>query len=181
MRLVSIEGLGNMSIGMLAKEVGMSKSGLFAHFQSKEELQLAVLATTAARFTEKVVAPAVRKPRGRARLTAMFDGWIRWDAEEFPGGCVFYTVSSELDDRDGPVREHLVQSQRQLRGSIARMVQDGIDSGQVKSDADPDQFAFEVLGIVYSFIYHHRLLRDPFAVDRARTSFAALLDRIGAQ
>ncbi|HET7042818.1 MAG TPA: TetR/AcrR family transcriptional regulator, partial [Gemmatimonadales bacterium] len=117
----SLEGLEGLSLGRLADEVGMSKSGLFAHFGSKEELQKQVLAAAAERFTAIVVRPALTAPRGLPRVRAMFEGWLRWERDEsVPGGCVFTHAQAELDDKPGPVRDALAAWQRQWKEMLAK-------------------------------------------------------------
>jgi len=175
--LASTEGLDGVSIGTLAKAVGMSKSGLFAHFRSKEALQLAVLSTTAERFVAKVVAPALRERRGEPRIRAIFERWLRWDREEFPGGCVFHMAAAELDDRPGPVRDFLVQTQRDWGDTVHTAVRIAIEEGHFRPDLDPAQFAFELFGMGLSYHRHCRLLRTGDAEKRATTAFEALLER----
>src|SRR5437870_5094211 len=111
-RLAARDGLGGVSLGALADDIGLSKSGLFAHFRSKEDLQLEMLHTAAALFVENVMAPAFRKPRGVPRLRAMFDNWIQWSSQQ--GGCIFVTASVELDDRPGRARDYVVEQQQAL-------------------------------------------------------------------
>lgn len=180
LRLASTGGLGQLSIGLLAGAAKMSKSGLFAHFRSKEQLQLEVLRAASDRFVAKVLAPALRAPRGEPRLRALVDNWLVWDRDEFPGGCVFQAAAAELDDQPGPVRETLVETQRDLQESIAQIVRAGIESRKFRSGVDPDQVAFEVVGILLAFHRMSRLLRDEGAERRARRSFDDLLARIRA-
>ena len=109
--LASRIGLGGITIGALAGDLDLSKSGLFAHFRSKEALQLQVLEHAAARFTELVIRPALAAPRGEPRLRALFDRWRRWpEASGLPGGCLFVQAAVELDDQPGPARDQLVQA-----------------------------------------------------------------------
>jgi AcrR family transcriptional regulator len=180
LRLASTVGFGQLSIGALAGAAKMSKSGLFAHFNSKEQLQLAVLRAATDRFVAKVLGPALREPRGEARLRALFDRWLVWDRDEFPGGCVFQAAASELDDQPGPVRDYLVETQRDLQDSIAQIVRAGIESRKFRSDVDPDQIAFEFVGILLAFHRMLRLLRDKGAERRAQQQFDQLAARIRA-
>ena len=181
LRLASTDGLGHLSIGSLADAASMSKSGLFAHFRSKEQLQLAVLKETSDRFVAKVLAPALREARGERRLRALFDRWMRWERDEFPGGCVFAAAATELDDQAaGPVRDFLVETQRDLFDTLATVVRQGIEAGSLREEVDPDQAAFEVLSIMLGYQRMHRLLRARGAEKRARAAFDALLDRLRA-
>jgi AcrR family transcriptional regulator len=175
--LASEVGLEGVTIGRLAASLELSKSGLFAHFQSKETLQVAILDRAAERFVEAVVRPALAAPRGEPRVRAIFERWLRWpQVVPQPGGCIFVQAATELDDRPGPARERLVQLQRDWLEVIATTIRGARDAGQLRRDADPVQLAFELYGVM--LVTHHasRLLRDPRAQDRARRAFERLLD-----
>jgi AcrR family transcriptional regulator len=176
LREAAILGLESLTIGNLASALGMSKSGLFAHFRSKQELQIQVLREAVDRFVAQVAVPAIRKPRGRPRVQAFFDRWLDWSRKQ-PGGCVIHSASSELDDRPGPLRDFLLAAHKQWRNTIRRGARIAIEEGHFRSDLDVDQFAFEFLGIALGFHHASRLLNDTKAPKRARASFAALLDR----
>lgn len=171
----SVMGLEGLSLGEMAKEVGMSKSGVFAHFGSKEDLQLQVLETAIERFIEEVVAPALRAPRGEPRVRAIFENWLDW-LVSMPGGCVFMAASYELDDRPGRPRDRLAASQRDWLGTLATAARISIDEGHFRADLDCDQFAYELHSIGLALSHAHRLLRDPSAFDRARTAFERLIE-----
>ncbi|HEV8630413.1 MAG TPA: TetR/AcrR family transcriptional regulator [Thermoanaerobaculia bacterium] len=176
--LASTGGLDGLSIGELAREVGLSKSGLFAHFGSKEDLQIAILRTAVARFIAEVVSPALRKPRGEPRVRALFESWVVWEQATFlPGGCPFLAVSCELDDRPGPVRDFLVQSQRDWLDTIATAVRIAIGEGHFAKDVDPEQFAYELYSLILAYHQFRRLLRDPRTDERCRLAFEQLLER----
>jgi AcrR family transcriptional regulator len=175
--LASEVGLEGMTIGSLAAALDLSKSGLFAHFGSKDALQVEVLEHAAARFTEAVVRPALAAPRGEARLRELFERWLRWPKEvRQPGGCIFVQAAAELDDRPGPARDRLVELQRAWLATIARVFRGGQELGQFRADVDPEQLAFELLAVMLG--YHHalRLLRDRSATERARRAVNRLLD-----
>ncbi len=175
-------GLEGLTIGRLAEDLGLSKSGLFAHFQSKEALQLAVVEYAAERFIDAAVKPSFTAPRGEPRVRALFENWLSWPRRSgLAAGCFFVAASVELDDRPGPVRERLVQLQRDWLDAIAQAVRIAIAEGHFRKDVDPDQFAYETYGIM--LITHHcaRLLRDPAAEGRARTAFESLLTRAQKQ
>jgi AcrR family transcriptional regulator len=175
-RLASRDGLEGLSLSTLAAETGLSKSGLFAHFRSKEELQIEVLRQAAERFEQVVWAPAARAPRGEARLRKLFDGWLRWlDDPTSPGGCIFGAASVELDDREGRPRDFLVETQERLLASIAKTARLGIESGDLRRDLDCEQLAFDLYGLVLSYNHYKRLLRDPRARDRAERAFERLV------
>jgi AcrR family transcriptional regulator len=176
--LASRVGLEGITIGALAEELELSKSGLFAHFRSKEALQAQVLEHAAARFTEVVIRPALAAPRGEPRLRALFERWRRWPKESaLPGGCLFVQASVELDDRPGPVRDLLVQQQRDLLDLIATVARSGVTEGHFRMDLDPDQLATDLHGIMLAWHHASRLLRDPKADDRAATALEALIAR----
>lgn len=169
-------GLEGLSIGRLATELRLSKSGLFAHFRSKEALQIQVLDAAAERFVEEVVKPAVRQPRGEPRVVALFDRWIAWTKDNSgPGGCLFVAAAAELDDRPGPVRDRLVALQKGWLEMIAIVFRAGVAEGRFLSDADPDQFAYDLYSVMLGYHHAWRLMRDPRAEERARAAFERLL------
>ena len=178
LRIVSKAGLDGLTIGTLAEATGMSKSGLFAHFGSREELLLAVLAHGQAEFTEVVFQPALAKPRGLPRLRAMFTNWLDWtESAELPGGCPMIGGASEFDDRPGPVRDMLAGGQRLWIETLKRAVRQAIDEGQLPEKTDPEQFAFELFGIALVVHHHRRLLGYP----KARSRALAALERLISQ
>ena len=172
--LASTVGVEGLSIGGLAKATEMSKSGLFAHFNSKADLQIEVLETAAAHFIETVVAPSLREPRGEPRVRALFDRWLAWETLR-TGGCPFMGASFELDDRPGPVRDALLATQKDWVATLIRAIEIAIDEGHFRQDVDAAQLAFEIYGAFMSFHLHHRLLRDPQAHTRVTNAFEQLL------
>jgi AcrR family transcriptional regulator len=176
MGLASTHGLEGLTIGGLADDLHLSKSGLFAHFQAKETLQIQVLEYAASRFVDAVVKPALGAPRGEPRVRALFDRWIGWpSARPLPGGCFFVSASSEFDDRPGPVRDRLVQLQKDWLETIANTVRTAVAEGHFHRDADPEQFAHDLYGVMLAYHHAARLLGDARAADRARTAFEALI------
>ena len=173
-------GLGGLSIGALATEVGMSKSGMFAHFGSKEALQLAVLEAAAREFAVEVVIPALSVPRGEPRVLALLDGWISCGLHRRPGGCLFVKSSTELDEQPGPVRDRLRDQHLELGRTIARIVAGGIREGHFRPDADPERFAVDLHAVMLGFYHQHRLLGDPRAEERARAAVGSLLAAVRA-
>lgn len=176
--LASQVGLEGLSIGALAERMDMSKSGLFAHFGSKEDLQLLTLKEAQRLFQEKVLAPALRQPRGLPRLRALFTGWLASIGrdDDSPGSSgLILAASAEYDDRPGAVRDLLVAGQRELRGVIAKAVRLAIDAGHLDAQTDPWQFAFELFGIVVATHHDRRLLGDPRSSARAGEAFERLV------
>jgi len=174
--LASKMGLEGLSIGKLAQDLELSKSGLFAHFQSKEALQLQLVDFAAARFVEVVIKPSLAAPRGEPRLRTVFDSWMGWPKESrLQGGCFFVAAATELDDRPGPVRDRLVETQRDWLDLLAATVRTAIAEGHFRPEVDPEQFAHDVYGVMLAAHHASRLLHDPKAGARARRSFEALL------
>lgn len=182
LRAASIDGIEGISLGKVAADVGMSKSGLFAHFDSKEALQVDVIGAAADKFVEVVVTPALKFPRGEPRLRALFEHWLEWEQNEsLPGGCVFMHATAELDDRPGPVRDALVSHQQEWLKALGRAVQLTVDEGHFKRSVDPSLFAFQLYGIVLSYYHSARLFRDPAAKSNATRSFDALMAAAAVQ
>jgi AcrR family transcriptional regulator len=178
LRLVSKAGLDGLTIGTLADATGMSKSGLFAHFGSRDELLLAVLAHGQAQFGEVVFQSAMAKPRGLPRLRAMFVNWLNWtESAELPGGCPMIGGASEFDDKPGPVRDMLAGGQRTWIETLKRAVRQAVDERQLVADTDPEQIAFEMFGIALVVHHHRRLLGYRKARERALTALDSLLQR----
>lgn len=168
-------GLEGISVGVLAANLNLSKSGLFAHFKSKEALQLAVLEAAIDRFQAHVVAPAV-KLRGAAALAKLFSGYLDWiKAGAGAGGCLFVTAAQEFDDRPGPVRDRLVESQRQWRALLNQVVGDASTAGAFRKDADPDLATFEFIGLALAYQHAMKLLEDRRARTHAERGFERLL------
>jgi AcrR family transcriptional regulator len=175
--LASAVGLEGLTIGRLAGSLDLSKSGLFAHFTSKEDLQVRTLQRAADRFVELVIRPAIAAPAGEPRLRALVERWLRWPhAFSQPGGCIFVQAAVELDDRPGPARDLFVSMQKQFFGTIARCVKGAIAAGHLAKDTDAEQFAFELYGIMLTTNHSSRLLQDPRAPQRARRALDRLLD-----
>lgn len=168
-------GLSGLTIGQLAEQTQMSKSGLFAHFRSKEALQIAVLEHARAAFEAHVARPALKAPRGEARVRSLFDHWLRWLT--LPGGCPFVAAATEFDDQPGPVRDRVVHDLRDLFDMIGTVFRTGITEGQFRADADPDQFAQDFYGVILGYHYVRRLFGDDRAEERARHALDALLEQ----
>jgi AcrR family transcriptional regulator len=171
-------GLEGLSLGVLAAGLNLSKSGLFAHFRSKEALQLAVLEKAIEDFIEEVVLPALKVPRGEPRVRRLFDlylGWIHGHGRR--GSCFFMALTHEYDDRPGPIRDRLVQSQRDWYDAVSRAARTAVEEGHFRADLDLDQFAYETVGIGMVYQQSAKLLENPQAEERARAAFETLLAR----
>jgi AcrR family transcriptional regulator len=173
--LASHMGLEGLSIGALAEVTHMSKSGVFAHFGSREELQISVVREYHAKFEEEVFYPAMREPRGLPRLTALFDRWVRRVSVEIDSGCIYISGAVEFDDRPGPVRDALVTMVQTWQDALERAIRMAIDEGHLKPDTDPAQMLFEVHGLILALHHDARFLRHPGAIERARAAFERVL------
>ena len=169
-------GVEGVTIGRLAADLKMSKSGLFAHFKSKEALQIEMLRLAGARMVDTVVRPALAAPRGEPRLRALFEHWLAWEqSPSLPGGCPFMAASFELDDRPGPVRDFVVQNLRDWIDTLAGAARIAVQEGHFRADLDCEQFAQDCQGIGLGFVHASRLMRDPQARVRAQRAFDALV------
>jgi AcrR family transcriptional regulator len=173
--LASHMGLEGLSIGALAEVTQMSKSGVFAHFGSREELQISVIREYHARFEEAVFFPAIREPRGLARLRALFELWVRQVSVELDSGCIYISGAVEFDDRPGPVRDALASMVRAWHAALERAISLAVETGELRTDTDPTQMLFEVHGLILALHHDARFLRIPGALDRARAGFERTL------
>jgi AcrR family transcriptional regulator len=177
-RLASQLGLEGLTIGRLAADLALSKSGLFAHFKSKEELQLQLVEYERLRFLATVIEPAFEVPPGEGRVRALMEHWLDWPRRsELPGGCFFVAASFELDDRPGPVRDRLADLQAQWFDVLARTAESAVKREQFRDDLDPMTFAHEMYGLMLAGHLAMRLLKDPDAVERTRRVFEQLIER----
>jgi AcrR family transcriptional regulator len=170
-------GLQSLTIGTLAARTGLSKSGLFAHFGSRQDLQMAVLDESARLFAETVFLPALKAPRGLKRLRALFEHWIGWtERAKLPGGCPIQGASAEFDDLPGAMRDAVAERQRSLAGELVKTVRMAVETGELCADTDAPQFVFEMFGIVLACYQTQRLLGDAGASARALTAFHRLVE-----
>lgn len=169
--LASSMGLEGLSIGALAEVTQMSKSGVFAHFGSREELQISVIREYHAKFEEEVFFPAVREARGLPRLRALFERWVKRVSVELDSGCIYISGAVEFDDRPGPVRDALATMVQAWHTALQKAIRIAIDEGQLRPDTDPLQMLFEIHGLILALHHDARFLRIPGALDRARHAF----------
>ncbi|HEY0952407.1 TetR/AcrR family transcriptional regulator [Nocardioides sp.] len=174
--IASQVGLGGLTIGTLATRTGLSKSGLFAHFASKEALQVDVLVRARDQFVDRVLRPAIATPRGEPRVRALFEHWLAWQQSGLPGGCIFIDAVSEFDDQDGPVRDELLRSERDKAESVMTIAATAVAEGHFAEGLDLEQFVFELEGIMLTHHHSSRMLRDPRATTRAHTAFDRLVE-----
>ncbi len=174
-------GLEGLSIGALAEATHMSKSGVFAHFGSREELQISVVREYFVRFEREVFYPAMASPRGLLRVEALFANWMKLIAVEIQSGCIFISGAVEFDDRSGPVRDALSASVQIWLGALTRAVVSAKEQGHLAIDTDVHQMAFEIHGLILALHYEARFLRNPGSLERANKGFNNVLARYGAR
>ena len=179
LRLATQVGLEGLSIGALAEVMQMSKSGVFAHFGSREELQISVVHEYFHQFEQEVFYPSLSVPRGLPRVKALFANWMKRVAVEIQSGCIFISGAVEFDDRPGAVRDALSSSVKTWLSAMHRAVLQAQDEGHLSPQADAAQMAFEIHGLILALHYEARFLNNPGSLDRANTGFAHILARYG--
>ena len=170
-------GLEGLSIGALAEVTQMSKSGVFAHFGSREELQISVIREYHARFEDEVFYPAMREPRGLPRLLALFANWMKRTSIEIDSGCIYISGAIEFGDRTGLVRDALVSSVMTWHAAMKRAIEHCKELGQLRDEVSPEQMLFEIHGLILALHYEARFLQTPESIDRAITGFNNILAR----
>lgn len=174
--LASRDGLEGLTIGLLADKMHMSKSGVFAHFGSREDLQLEVLKLYHFHFEQEVFYSALKEPRGMRRMKSMFARWVRRVSIEIASGCIYISGAVEYDDRPGMIREALVEMVRTWQSALLRCVQQTIETGELKPDADAHQVVYEMYGLILALHHDARFLRMPGSVGRAERGFERLIE-----
>ena len=170
--------MSGVTVGTLAERTGMSKSGLFAHFGSKDKLQIRLLERATEIAAESVVRPAMAVPEGLPRLVALVHNWLGWTQRAgLDGGCPVAAGLFELDDCEGPVRDRLLQMEQQWRALLGQLVKRAMALKHLRKDLDVDQFVWELCGIYLSHHASLRFVRDQKANKRAATAFEALVAR----
>ncbi|HJW10255.1 MAG TPA: TetR/AcrR family transcriptional regulator [Albitalea sp.] len=175
--MAASDGLESLTIGEVAKRLGLSKSGVFSRVGSREALQKAVLAEYDRRFLQDVFVPAMREARGLPRLNAIVRLWLQRARDvEIRQGCIYCAGAFEFDDRDGPLRDALLEGIMGWRSALKRTVIQAIDAGHLKPDTDAEQLVFEVDGLFVALMREARFLRDPRAADRAWAAYQRIID-----
>ena len=174
-------GLEGLSIGTLADLMNMSKSGVFAHFGSREELQISVIRAYHAHFEEEVFYPALKQPKGLPRLQELFQNWMRRTSHEIDSGCLYISGAVEFDDRPGLVRDALADSVKTWLSAMHRTVVQAKEAGHLRSDADEQQIAFEIHGLILALHYEARFLKTPGSIERANKGFINIVTRYGQE
>lgn len=168
-------GLECVTIGNLAKATNLSKSGLFAHFQSKENLQIEILNHAAQSFSESVIIPALKIKAGIPRIRALVDNWIQWTSE-LTGGCIFVSASADFSDRPGKVRDVLLHQQKEWIDCLKRIAQSAVQVGDFRQDIDDDQFAFDLYSLLLGFHLYYNLLDDAEIRKRQEAALTRILN-----
>lgn len=174
--LASRDGLEGLTIGLLADKMNMSKSGVFAHFGSREDLQLEVLKLYHRRFEQEVFYPSIKEARGLPRLRAMFAHWVKRVSIEIASGCIYISGAVEYDDRPGLIREELVSMVGAWQSALLRAAQQAIECGHLKADTDAQQLVYEMYGLILAVHHDARFLRIPGSVERASVGFNRLIE-----
>lgn len=179
-RLASVEGIDGLSIGRLAEELGVSKSGVYAHFGSKQQLQLETIEAAQAIFAEEVMRPALEAPEGLRRLHALCEAYVSYvERLVFPGGCFFASLLAEMDARSGPIHELAVSGERAFAHGLEELGREAQRRGEIAADVDVGQLAFELQAALELANYHYVLFRDQRELERARRAIAGILERVG--
>jgi AcrR family transcriptional regulator len=174
-------GLEGLSIGALAEVTGMSKSGVFAHFGSREELQISVVREYHTRFEQEVFYPALQAERGLPRLQALFANWMKRTSVEIDSGCIYISGAVEFDDRPGPVRDAIASSVKTWLAAMNRAVVQAQELGHFNAQINPAQILFEIHGLILALHYEARFLKNPGSIDRALSGFASILQRYAVE
>lgn len=174
-------GLEGLSIGALAEVMQMSKSGVFAHFGSREELQISVVREYHHRFEDEVFYPAMSVPRGLPRLRALFDNWMKRTSVEIDSGCIYISGAVEFDDRPGPVRDALASSVGTWLSAMRRAIEISVEEGHLRADTDANQMRFEIHSLILALHYEARFLRSPDSLQSALTAFEGIVRRYSAE
>jgi AcrR family transcriptional regulator len=173
--LASHMGLEGLSIGALADMMHMSKSGVFAHFGSREELQISVIREYHARFEDEVFHPSMNEARGLPRLRGLFERWIKRVSLEIDSGCIYISGAVEFDDRPGPVRDALAEMVVTWHRALERAIRIAVEEGHLRPDTEPEQMLFEIHGLILALHHDARFLRIPGAPERARMGFERIV------
>ncbi|MGB6054058.1 MAG: TetR/AcrR family transcriptional regulator [Burkholderiaceae bacterium] len=175
LNLASRDGLEGLTIGLLAEKMHMSKSGVFAHFGSREDLQIEVVKLYHSNFEQEVFYPSMKEPRGLPRLQAMFSRWIKRVTVEIASGCIYISGAAEYDDRPGAIREELAAMVRTWQGALRRCVTQAIEMGHLRADTDASQMVYEMYGLVLALHHDARFLKMPGSTERAQVGFERLI------
>ncbi len=170
-------GLEGLSIGALAEVMHMSKSGVFAHFGSRDELQMSVIREYHTRFEHEVFFPALKAPRGLPRVRQLFDNWMQRTSVEIDSGCIYISGAVEFDDRPGPVRDALASSVQVWLDAVRRAIEQAVEQGHLRQNTDAAQMGFEIHALILALHYEARFMRNPDSLHRAVKAFESIVAR----
>lgn len=177
-RLASIKGVNQITLGRLAEKTGVSKSGVYAHFGSKERLQAEIIQAAEQIFQREVIQPALQAPEGLPRLKSFYESYISYvERDVFPGGCFFAGLVSEFDAQTGPIHEAVVAGRRQMEEMVRDLVRDAQTRGEIAEHVDPYLLVFELDALIDHTNFLYVLYRDPTVIERGRAAVAAAIDR----
>jgi AcrR family transcriptional regulator len=176
LELASRNGLEGLTIGLLAERMQMSKSGVFAHFGSREDLQIDVLRLYHHQFAQEIFHPSMAEKRGLPRLRSLFERWVQRVTLELDSGCIYISGAVEYDDRPGAIRDALIDMVRAWQEALFRSVRQSVETGDLRADTDADQVVYELHGLILALHHDARLIRRPGSVDRARKGFERLIE-----
>lgn len=175
-RVASVEGIHGLTIGRLAEELGVSKSGLYAHFGSKEQLQLETIAAAQTIFSDEVMRPALEAPKGLPRVEVLCEAYLSYvEREVFPGGCFFASLLAEMDARSGVIHDQVVNGERKWQEGLVALIREAQRRGEIAHDTDAEQLAFQLRGCLELANYHFVLFRDSEVIALARCAIATTL------
>ena len=181
LELASRDGLEGLTIGLIAERMLMSKSGVFAHFGSREDLQIAVIQEYHRRFEAEVFFPALQEARGLPRLSAMYAGWVTRHTREIDSGCMYISGAVEYDDRPGPIRDELLSMVMAWQKALLRAAHQAVDEGHLAADTDCGQLVFELRAMVLAVHHDARFIGDRHAVERIERGYVRLIDSYRAK
>ena len=176
LELSSRDGLEGLTIGLLAEKMKMSKSGVFAHFGSREDLQIEVVRLYHHRFEQEVFYPSIKEPRGLQRLQGMFARWVKLVSVEIALGCIYISGAVEYDDRPGAIRDHLVAMVQAWRDALHRCINQSMEMGHLRDDINVEQMVYEIYGLILALHHDARFLKIPGSVERAQAGFDRLVE-----
>jgi len=176
LHLAGRDGLEGLTIGLIAERMSMSKSGVFAHFESRESLQIEVIQEYNRRFKQFVFDPSMKQARGLPRLEMMLDLWINLSISELTTGCIYISGAIELDDRPGPVRDELVQIVQNWRSALKRAIQQSIEEGHLRKNCDPRLMLFAIYSAILGLQHDARFLKEADSIDIVKQCLKQIID-----
>ena len=180
-KLASIEGVNQITLGRLAQATGVSKSGVYAHFKSKERLQMEIIEAAGEIYEREVIEPGLQAPEGLPRLIKLYESFLSYvEREIFPGGCFFAGLISEFDAQSGPVHEAVIAGHREWEGLVVSLIQDAQQRGEIDSGVDPAFLVFQLDAVKDHANFLYTLYRDPAWIERGRQAISRIVTQVSA-